>query len=383
MKRLARRIRRLWQRPPRPPRYTPADLTLDPGRLLLGPYEVPAVPFDGADAGAHEPPPAPVLRVKAPSIPTERTDEDLHARWKAAVAPLTEYLVGLARLGDDYRRGRIPVTAPLAWLLAWAEADALQGNLWRSAAEYDEDSHQEAFERYRATGSIALAYLKLRGDPAVGPAERQRIEAWLQRLGALGRNDAEMQRAIGATPNNHAYWGAYGVCLAAVATNDHDNFLWALRLLEYALNDVRPDGTLPRELSRGEAALHYHNYSIQPLLYMTVIARFNGLDLISAADHALDRLAGLTAAGIADPGVFRRLTGLEQITRTVETPDQLCWLLLHRQRSADPRVHALAETRAEVNHKDLGGDPALWGEPGRVVLLATEPAAADTHRPGS
>jgi poly(beta-D-mannuronate) lyase len=164
--------------------------------------------------------------------------------------------------------GRQRAACALEWLTAWAEANALLGQMSSSQAEH---------ERKWTLAALAIAYLNLR--PEASSAQRRAIDAWLLRVADEVQRFADQS---GRTKNNHYYWAGLAVGAVGAAAGSAPHWEFARRVFRDACADIRPDGALPLELARQRRALHYHRFALEPL------------------------------AKLADPRVFEALTGYKQ-----------------------------------------------------------------------
>ena len=109
------------------------------------------------------------------------------------------------------------------------------------------------------------------------------------------------------------------------------------------------------ELERGERALHYHAFSVMPLVVLAEIAASRGEDFYGLSNGALHRLIGLTAAGLVEPATFESIAGGRQTL----TPSSAgaAWLPLYRARFPD-RLASLP-LAMRTSDRRLGGDVQL------------------------
>ncbi len=202
---------------------------------------------------------------------------------RAAVAPLKNFMTQLAKKSDQVWLGYGPkllrAKCPIKWLETWAKADALLGTMSTKQADY---------ERKWALAGIAVAYVKLR--PFATKQQRELIDPWLNRLAKQCRVFFDNR---GRKRNNHWYWLGLGLAAVGIATDSKHHWDEARRIMQDAANDIEPDGTLPMEMARGKRALHYHNFSAQPLFVMTELAHAKKEDWAGLNDGAFHRLAQL------------------------------------------------------------------------------------------
>ncbi len=175
-----------------------------------------------------------------------------HAAYEAAVKPLEFYLDRVARMASDHDS-----ECTLRWLVAWAEGDAMLGTIKKEQAHY---------ERKWLLAGLALSYAKVRGDASRD--QRAAIDTWLQALadGVMKHSDAYKGER-----NNHYYWEGLAVGATGAVTGNKRQVDWSRKVFDYAMTQIAADGSLPREMSRGARALHYHLFAAAPLVMLESI----------------------------------------------------------------------------------------------------------------
>ncbi|MGL4290791.1 MAG: alginate lyase family protein [Phreatobacter sp.] len=227
------------------------------------------------------------------------------APYEAFVQRVQGQADAFARRGDQAEAG-----CALDNLAGWARADVLAGTLASPQADY---------ERNWYLAALALAYLKL--APVADPGRRAVIEPWLARMA----RSAESALDRGAIPsNNLSYWAALALATAGLATGSPELEARAGQVLREGLAAVRPDGTLPQEMSRGDKALDYHAFAAAPLTALALIetARARPFDR-----NALIRLADRIVSGLGDPAAFVGKAGARQVAPPAWN---LAWLGIYR-----------------------------------------------------
>lgn len=294
-------------------------------------------------------PPPPVTALTLTRFYADKTgsvvDPALAESHKAETAPLTMFLREVTSAADKAWRRTKPAdkiaaaNCGLEWLAAWARGEALLGRMGSAQAESQ--------RKWDMTGA-ALAYLKLKRFAS--SAQRAAIESWLIRLADAARAAFDDP---GKKRNNHWYWLGLGLGAVGHATGSDKHWQAARGIMQDAARDITTEGALPVEMARGRRALHYHAFALMPLVTLAEIARARGEDFYAAGDGALDRLAGLTAKGLADPAVFDRLAGVAQ-ERPVNPGSG--WLALFRLHAA---LDLPGLPAVPPGHRWLGGDTAI------------------------
>jgi poly(beta-D-mannuronate) lyase len=312
--------------------------------------------------------PAPPTAVRDLDIPRyyadqagSRIDPRLKAENQAAVAPLIAFLRQVTGEADTAVRSARPekrqaaAQCALAWLEAWARAGAWLGRV----------NTQGEYQRKWDLGGTALAYVKVRDQAS--PEQRRIIEGWLDKLATAARaffdNRARKR-------NNHWYWLGVSLAGTAIATGNERHWQEARAIAHDAARDIREDGALPMELARGERALHYHAFSVMPLVVLAEIARSRGEDFYGLENGALHRLVALTLDGFVDPTRFERLAGTRQIL--VSSSPGAGWLALYSPHFPG-RVPAGTPAQ-RTSDRRLGGDVLLL-----TTVLAQTPRGTKTR----
>lgn len=272
-------------------------------------------------------------------------DAALEARHRAEAEPLRRALEIVTRAADAAierrpgRRDAADIGCGRALLLAWARKGALLGTMHSKQAEY---------QRKWDTTGFALAYLKLR--PLLTVAERAEVDGWLTRLAGAARTFAS---APGRKRNNHWYWLGLGLGAVGLATGDASLWDRAHGIYRDALADIAPDGTLPLEMARGARALHYHDFSLMPLVTLAELAAARGEDWYGERGGAIHRLAAVTLDGLADPDTFAKAAGLPP--QVLGAKPGTGWRCLYGRRH--PAAGSATDfCRSATRHRWLGGD---------------------------
>lgn len=172
-------------------------------------------------------------------------DHDAMRRYRAARKTVDDFERHVIKQSDLYVATR-PANPDIAacvfnWLYRWAKAGAYLGEV----------SHQGGFVRKWSLGTISLAYLKIRDARGLDPARKKTIGEWIGKWAAVVHDDYSAHLDRSSRNNNHAYWAAWSVGLAAVVLNNRDLFDWMVARYHMALRRIEPDGTLPLEFKRG------------------------------------------------------------------------------------------------------------------------------------
>lgn len=279
-------------------------------------------------------------------------DQQAEKAYRDATQAISRYEDGLTRLSDQYVASK-PASAPpaacvLEWLAVWAAAGAMLG----------EASQQGGYVRKWGLAPISASYLKIRDEPSLDPATKTAVEQWIARWARVVRDDYTPTKQE-SRRNNHVYWAAWSVGLAAVVLDDRALFDWSMEKARLGLKQITPDGTLPLEMGRKARAYHYHAFSAAPLVLTAELASRNGVDLYGDNDGALTRLVTRTIAGFTDDSFFAKATGAKQDRSGSSKGPHVAWLEPYYARSGDPAAAVLIGKFRPMKERRLGGDMTL------------------------
>ena len=270
-----------------------------------------------------------------------------------ATRAISQYENKLADMSDGYVRSNPPVGAAAAcvldWLHAWARAEAMLGRA----------TEQGGYVRKWGLAPVSASYLKIRMEPSLDPAKRSGVDRWISRWASIIKDDYSTGTQRSSRQNNHLYWAAWSVMLAGIVLNDTDLYEWALDRYRFAMKQIQPDGTLPLELARKSKALHYHNFSVAPLVLIAETLEKNGNDPFSWGDGALHMLVKRTVAGLDDPSYFERLAHAKQDLGGIFNGFDLAWMESYYARFRDTSLEKWIHRLRPMKNRWLGGDMTL------------------------
>lgn len=301
-------------------------------------------------------PPAPVRDLLFESFYTDPAgsivDPDALKRYRSAARPVVQYEEGLAAMSDLYVRSR-PAEAYIArcvldWLHAWAAGDAMLGRVTR----------QGAYVRKWALAAVAASYLKIGLDGRLDPHPRRLVHSWIERWARAVVEDYSTGIERASRRNNHLYWAAWSVILAAVVLDDIGLYEKGTEWHRYGLAQIEVDGTLPLELARKARALEYHVFAAAPLVLVAETLAANGQELSASEEAALRRLVRRTAAGLDDPSFFQARSGAVQEPGVFSGRD-LAWMEPCYARLREPSLVKWIARFRPMRNRRLGGDLTL------------------------
>jgi poly(beta-D-mannuronate) lyase len=220
------------------------------------------------------------------------------AQYRRSVKPLEDFESEIARFASRAQQGQGEWGVCTGhWLALWARDGALLGAMSGTGL-------QAQYVRNWALAGLAMAYV--RAGKSIAPTDRAPIEAWLVKVaeavdGQFGRKMSRKRR------NNHFYWLGFALAAAGEAGHSEPLRQRARAIYEEALGHIAPDGHLPREAERGARALHYHNFSVLPLVMIAELAALRGEERYAMQGGALHRLIRFTLDNYHDPRPLQRL----------------------------------------------------------------------------
>ncbi len=274
------------------------------------------------------------------------------AAFNAETAGPTHLGQFTTRAADKYLESGSRAAAVCVYSLLDAAAKA---NAW------DETMPQIAgtyIQNWMLSGT-AIAYLKVRSSGVGTAAEDVAIQKWFQAIAARVREYFEMHRLHPGSDayNNHMYWAGLSVAAEGIANNDADAFLWGLATYLMGVDAIEPDGSLTAEMDRAGMAEHYQLYALGPLVMLAELAAANGVDLYAIDDGAIHKLVKFSVAGLEDPSIIEKRTGVKQDLPAEIAGLEIGWAVPYVQRFPHPQISALLAKAQWVNFWQWGGAP--------------------------
>lgn len=286
-------------------------------------------------------------------------DPDQFARNKNAVRGVEDFARGVQGIAEAYLRsapadGSIAQCA-LDWLAAWAESDAMLGEM---------SSRQSLYERQWMIVGLGIPYLIIRDEPTLSPRKKALVRDWFVKLLAALRDpptprDLSDSLRIRDSRNNIQNWAGAATMVAAVVLNDRPAFDAAVESYKRGIDEVAPDGSLPMELARLSRAQHYHIFALQPLVLMAEIGMRNGVDLYSYREGAIHRLADLVIRTLDDPKWFENRASAPQEWIGKPSGALFAWAEPYYARFRDRRLEPYLNKYRPCRYLPFGGDATL------------------------
>lgn len=285
--------------------------------------------------------PAPVRTIDPPGY------YDDAAGYARAVKPMRDFVSKLNTAADhgDW-------SCALTLLDSWAQSDALMGHI---------SGYQGYYERSWAGTDFAMVILRMpRGLREANRAQFNAIDPWLERI-AIATRDAE---AINHLHNNLVYWAGLDLIAIGTVTDNASLIDSGLLRVREGIRDIGPDGSLAREVKRGDRALHYHTFALLPLVFAAELVQRRNIDLYRENGGAIGRLANLVIDAVENPASFTKITPVKQDLFPWTFRDELSWVEPYYARFGDRRLPAIIAPRRPFSEWRLGGDvTAAWGVP--------------------
>lgn len=332
-------------------------LIASPTQALRSPWDgKPVIPTDAAY-------PCPALGRLPPDLLTDgfyRLDDPTHsivdpvrqAAYRKSSDGVKAVGLAIVKAADDYRTtgSRQAAECAVSRIITLAQDKSLSGRMSSSQAYYVQGW---------VVGAVAIAYLKVRDSGDATPEQAEMIARWLLSVGEQTKAyyDARKKTGQGDHQNNHLYWAGVELAAIGVAANNRADFNWAVAAYDNGVDQIRPDGTLPLEMERGSKALHYHLYALAPLVLLAEFGEANGLDLYARANGAIHRLVNTSMAGLQDPALFDKATGVKQEVPRSVSGDQIGWAPSYVRRFPNPELSRLIQAAPSLSVFYLGGLP--------------------------
>ena len=182
---------------------------------------------------------------------------------------LTMMVAAAAAFGTD---DDAAAEAAVSNLRRWAEGGAL--------SRFKENPAPSMYYNLdRTLLPVIVTFSLVRDRPGTAASDRERIEAWLNDV--VWRRGPGRERApdLTSSRNNHRYLSDSVTMAWAILHGDDDGFRAGVETYLAALEQMRPDGSLPLETARGSRALSYQRHAVTSLVAIAEMAAAQGYDL--------------------------------------------------------------------------------------------------------
>jgi len=315
----------------------------DPIALTNAAYTCPAIPAIARDLTTDG-----FYRLDDPTHSI--IDPVREAAYKASADPVKKAGAIIVAAADAYRTtgSRAAAQCVVDRTFSMAQAQSLTGKM---------SSNQAYYVQGWIAGAIAIAYLKVRATHLETPEQNDLIGKWLISVNNQTTACYDRDHKSGDAQNNHYYWAGIQSTAIGTVANDRHAFDWGIHTYKTGVGQIRPDGTLPREMERGTRALHYHLYALAPLVLLAEFGEANGDDLYALDQGAIHKLVKISVAGMVDPAFFAKATGIQQEHAATPSGDQIGWAPPYQRRFPNPTLARFIANAPSLSVPYLGGLP--------------------------
>lgn len=162
--------------------------------------------------------------------------------------------------------------AVISNLTRWAQGNALSQFKKNPAASMYYNLDRTLFP-------TIVAFSLVHGHPDFDATDRGLVQAWLDRLVEHRGPGRPRDPAAVSSQNNHGYLSDSVTMAWGIARGRDTLFRAGVARFVDALDQMRPDGSLPLETARGARALYYQRHAISSLVAIAEMAATQGYDL--------------------------------------------------------------------------------------------------------
>ncbi|MFE1601520.1 alginate lyase family protein [Methylobacterium sp. ID0610] len=240
-----------------------------------------------------------------PKDPTQsKVDPERDRRDKERSASVEKFTTEIDRLADRYATSQPPNQQIAACMMhkvaVWARAEALTRNVDQNDRL---GRHQAIMTQAWHGAGLASALVRAGGLEAAPGPDADAVRDWMRRLALNVKAEYTPPFTWLIPANNHKYWSGYFLGIAAALLNDPTLFKSARSILDDAIDDIGPDGSIAKEMSRGPRAQSYQFFATMPIVGLAVQAERNGVPLSTKQYEALDRLLTFNVDAHQNPGL--------------------------------------------------------------------------------
>jgi poly(beta-D-mannuronate) lyase len=311
-------------------------LTMLPGNAAYGQHAKLRSPWDGIKVTQTE------TAYNCPGLPPFASTVDIGSYYTDSHASVIDQ----AKF-DAFQKGSEPSTHLSQYVTLAADAYLAKGSkpaavcaysLLEAAAKADAwagkmPGFQGVYLQNWLLSAVAMSYLKIRNSAVGKTTQDAAIQKWLDHLAVrVGEYfDAEVKQRGSDGENNHLYWAGLAVAAAGIADHDQEAFDWGINAYRMGVDSIQPDGSLTAEMNRGQMALHYNLYALAPLIMVAELGEANGIDLYTYDDGAIHKLVKFCLAGLQDPTMLEKRTGVKQVVSLPYSGSDIGWAVPGRR----------------------------------------------------
>ena len=275
-------------------------------------------------------------------------------QYNEQITPFVHFENQLVRLANQYLAGnQSSGHCVLDWLVIWAKNNALLGG----------DNKTGRIVRQWTLASLSSAYVQIKDDKTLDLNKKALVERWLYRIANKVISNYPAQTQQIGKKNNHLYWASWSVTITGIAVDERKLFDWGMNRARYIVSHhIQGDGTLPFELKRGPKALHYHQFSVMPLVMLAETGLHNDVNLYDIRGGLLHRLIKRVLSGLDDPSYFNEKAGNIQSDTTSLNGGHLAWMEVYHARFPNQYTKKWISEFRPMFSRRIGGDMSfLYG----------------------
>ncbi len=294
--------------------------------------------------------PSPQNKVNGNSFYTDQKHSVIDPSMFQKAADQESEVRGYTRQLDNIANSLIAANTPRSpnsaclksWLLTWAEAAALTGETEDNGNNY----------RVWALTPIAQAFNIIRPISRPYDPDEQTISHWIGQLAQI--NKEYIQRKD--IRNNISYWAGAGIALASISTQNRSLLTYSMSVAETGILTITTDGFLPGEVNRGQRALEYTGFALDPLSIIAEVAYVNGTDLFSVGNNAILRCGLNLIHSEKDTKIFDAKAGVKQSVTLPVPIGNYGWTEIAQKHNDTPELLAFVSAHRPIKFDRMGGN---------------------------
>jgi poly(beta-D-mannuronate) lyase len=323
---------------------------------LRSPWDGQSIPLTDAPYDCPQPPPF-TKTLDAESYYTDAHHSIIDPKKRDAEEKATEAPTHLGQWSTEAADAYLTKGSRAAAACVYSLLDAAAGaHAWSG----EMPTGQGHYEQKWLLAAVSVSYLKVRNSGVATPDQQKEIQKWFSSVANRVTDYVDTKKVNPDSDawNNHRYWAGLAVAAAGIAINDKSDFAFGILSYKAGVDQIRPDGALPREMERAGRALHYHLYALAPLIMIAELAQANGMDLYSYNKGAIHRLVDVCVAGLQNPEIFAKATGVPQdIVAGQHSGADIGWAVPYVKRFPNPQLSAWIAQAGTVRFWQWGGLP--------------------------
>ena len=228
-------------------------------------------------------------------------DTELKAKNDMELFSYFSYIESLNKLSTSYMQNKDKSAGRcvISNIVSMARSDALLGH----------HNHMGRYVRVWMLSGFAANYLKVRN---LATSDQDELIKWWMTQVTIAVKDFWDHPIGDVIFNNHYAYAGVAVMQVGMITGDQASIEWGRKVFNQQVNTVTAAGYLPQELDRKKQASRYHNFTLQPLVYMAVLSKQFDEDWMQ--NEKLQRLITFTANANINVDIISKLVGEPAVT---------------------------------------------------------------------